>query len=287
MTNTDLIVSAIDWVETHLCEEFTVAELAAKIGYSFFHFSRLFHGITGHTPQDFILRRRISEAAKQIMNTKRKIIDIAFDFPFGSHEAFSRAFKKTLGVTPSELRKRRDDHLFLPFLNRLSPEYMHTLSRIIDYQPETVELPAFPLVGFVFYVETDFTLITKMWYQFHPLIKTIPDRVVPEKYYQLAFWNDIETMPGCFYMVGVETSGLDKIPVGMSGKVVPASNYLRFVHRGLAKHVGRTYKYIFQTWLPRSEYRLSQPYEFEYYGPKCLGPDNEDSESEIYIPVGE
>ncbi len=287
MINSGLIVSAIEWVESHLCEDFTVAELASKIGYSYFHFSRLFHGITGHSPQDFILRRRITEAAFQILKTKRKIIDIAFDFPFGSHEAFSRAFKKILGVTPSGLRKRRDEHLFLPYFNRFSPEYILTLGRIIDHQPEVIEIPEFSIVGFVIYVEKDYSLITRMWYQFHGLIESIPNRVKPEKYYQLAFWNDLHTMEGCFYMLGVETDGLNDIPLGMSGKTVPRANYLKFVHRGLSRHVDRTYKYIFQTWLPQSEYRLSYPYEFEYYGSKYCGADNEDSESEIYIPVSE
>ncbi|WP_088832481.1 GyrI-like domain-containing protein [Paenibacillus tyrfis] len=44
-------------------------------------------------------------------------------------------------------------------------------------------------------------------------------------------------------------------------------------------------KYIYETWLPQSEYALILPYEFEYYGSAYQGPDNEDSETEIYIPI--
>ncbi len=58
-----------------------------------------------------------------------------------------------------------------------------------------------------------------------------------------------------------------------------------YIHKGLACNVGLTYRYIYETWLPQSDYKLPLAYNFEYYGKNHFGPDNEESESEIYIPI--
>ncbi|MDA3901511.1 MAG: hypothetical protein PF637_13465 [Spirochaetes bacterium] len=52
-----------------------------------------------------------------------------------------------------------------------------------------------------------------------------------------------------------------------------------------ANLVGNTYKYIYETFLPETEYKLPYLYNFEQYGERSLGPDNEESISEIYIPI--
>ena len=75
------------------------------------------------------------------------------------------------------------------------------------------------------------------------------------------------------------------INIQFTAKILPKQTYLRFFHHGLANKVGYTYKYIYETWLPDTEYKLPHLYNFEYYGDGHKGPYNEDSVSEIYIPV--
>lgn len=54
--------------------------------------------------REYLRHRRLSFALKQIRDTDRSILDIALDYGFSTHEAFTRAFKEAYGITPSEYR---------------------------------------------------------------------------------------------------------------------------------------------------------------------------------------
>ncbi len=100
------IANAIEFIEAHLQEETSVAEMADAVCYSLFHFCRMFNAITQHTPYDYLMRRRLSNAAQVLLATDRKIIEIGFDYQFNSPETFARAFKRMFGMNPNEWRKR-------------------------------------------------------------------------------------------------------------------------------------------------------------------------------------
>jgi AraC family transcriptional regulator len=68
-------------------------------------------------------------------------------------------------------------------------------------------------------------------------------------------------------------------------QILPPIRYLKFIHKGRSCDIPSTYKYIYGIWLPKTEYRISIPFELEFYGEGYLGPDNENSVSEIYIPL--
>jgi AraC family transcriptional regulator len=59
---------------------------------------------THHTPYDYLIRRRVSEAARALLETDNRILDIAFDYQFNNPETSSRAFKRMLGLQPSQWR---------------------------------------------------------------------------------------------------------------------------------------------------------------------------------------
>jgi AraC family transcriptional regulator len=97
---------AIDYIEANLTQEIDLSEVAAAAGYSLFHLSRLFRAMTGETPGGYIRKRRLSEAACQLLTSKRRILDIALDHQFGSQAAFTRAFRAAFGISPGAYRKR-------------------------------------------------------------------------------------------------------------------------------------------------------------------------------------
>ncbi len=86
-------------------ETLTLSVLAKKLGYSEFYISRKFKEISGMNLRDYMGQRNLSFALKEVRDTTRGLIDIAFDYGFSSHEAFSRAFKALYGVSPSNYRK--------------------------------------------------------------------------------------------------------------------------------------------------------------------------------------
>lgn len=86
-------------------EALTLKYLAQKLGYSEFYVSRKFKEISGMQFRDYLRYRKLAFALKQLRDTERGILDIALNYGFSSHEAFSRAFKEAYGITPSEYRK--------------------------------------------------------------------------------------------------------------------------------------------------------------------------------------
>lgn len=96
----------LDYIEKHLEEKITNGQLADIAGYSEYHFLQLFKGHTGETVMEYICRRRLFRAMDEIVAGGR-IIDAAFRYGFESHSAFSRAFKREFGFSPSLLRTLR------------------------------------------------------------------------------------------------------------------------------------------------------------------------------------
>jgi len=99
------IQNSIDYIENNLSEKIELNSLAKRSYFSQFHFHRLFHKFVGESIMDYVRKRRLSEAAKDLKVTDLKINEIALFYQFNSQESFSRAFKKNYGITPREYRK--------------------------------------------------------------------------------------------------------------------------------------------------------------------------------------
>ncbi len=106
-----------EFIEDHLTEPVTLAELARAARYSMYHSARMFKEMTGRTPFEYLRMRRLSAAAVELSKEERRVVDVAFDFVFDSHEGFTRAFARQFGVPPSRLHEVAwPAHLFHPAL---------------------------------------------------------------------------------------------------------------------------------------------------------------------------
>ena len=114
------ILAALTHIEAHLCDKLTIQDLADVSGYSLFHFTRLFNQFVGLTPYDYLIRRRLSDASEALLMSDKRIIDIAQDYQFGSHETFTRAFNRLFVMPPSQWREQGaiNKNLLLPPLGR-------------------------------------------------------------------------------------------------------------------------------------------------------------------------
>lgn len=83
----------------------SLKSLAQRLGYSESYFSRKFREISGMQLRDYIRGRRLAFALKEVRDTQRSILEIAVDYGFSSNEAFTRAFRESYGVSPSEYRR--------------------------------------------------------------------------------------------------------------------------------------------------------------------------------------
>ncbi len=96
----------LKYIETHICESLTNKQLAKIAGYSEYHFIRLFKEYTNMTCMHYIWKRRLIKASGDIANGFR-IIDVAFQYGWHSHSAFTQSFKREFGFSPSLLRTMR------------------------------------------------------------------------------------------------------------------------------------------------------------------------------------
>jgi len=101
------IVNEIDaCIKRHDDEALTLNNLSHKLGYSEFYISRKFKEISGMQFRDYLRYRKLAFALKEVRDTQNGFLDIALNYGFSSHEAFTRAFREAYGITPSEYRKK-------------------------------------------------------------------------------------------------------------------------------------------------------------------------------------
>jgi AraC-like DNA-binding protein len=104
-----------DYIRKHITQPITLRMLAQAAGYSPWHSTRIFKEVTGNSPFEYIGMLRLTQAAVRLRAEDVRIIDVAFDFVFQSHEGFTRAFTRHFGVTPQHFNKNTPPpHLFMP-----------------------------------------------------------------------------------------------------------------------------------------------------------------------------
>ncbi|GAB6109923.1 AraC family transcriptional regulator [Fusibacter bizertensis] len=98
------IQETIEFIEDHLSEEINTENLAKIASLSPFYYQRLFSRLVKKPVAEYIKLRRMARATEALLQKDRRILDIALDLGFSSHEYFSRTFKDTFGMTPTEYR---------------------------------------------------------------------------------------------------------------------------------------------------------------------------------------
>jgi AraC-like DNA-binding protein len=124
------VQSMQDYIELHIKEPITMYMVSRAAGYSPWHSTRIFKELTGHTPFDYIRTLRLSQAATKLKDEDVKIIDVAMDFVFETHEGFTRAFSKHFGVTPRSYRKNALPSR--PFLPERARDYYYRVQKEED-----------------------------------------------------------------------------------------------------------------------------------------------------------
>lgn len=92
-----------DYIEAHLKENLSLDVLAAEAGYSIYHFLRKFKVCFGISAMEYVKRRRLFAASREIENGRR-ILDTALDYGWQTHSGFTRAFQSLYGYSPALLR---------------------------------------------------------------------------------------------------------------------------------------------------------------------------------------
>jgi AraC-like DNA-binding protein len=102
------------WIDAHSRRQIDLEDAAGEAGLSPFHFLRLFSGVLGVTPHQYLVRSRLRHAARRLADHGGSITDIAFDVGFGDLSNFVRTFHRAAGVSPLRFRQasRGDRKIF-------------------------------------------------------------------------------------------------------------------------------------------------------------------------------
>ncbi|HEY3398471.1 MAG TPA: AraC family transcriptional regulator [Armatimonadota bacterium] len=278
------VYEAIAHIEANLGETINVPEVAEQAGYSVFHFGRIFQGVTGETVMDYVRKRRLTEAARALVETDRRILEVALDWQYDSQEAFGRAFKRAYGVTPGDFRRRR---AFAPLRLPLS---------LIDLQPrglkgvlmETriVSLPVMRVIGMPYVGKNEHEEIHAMWGDFLPRRGEIQGKVRPGV--MLGVCGDAQEDGSFRYVAGYEVEAGAPVPEGMIAWEVPAATYVVVTQHGPLDDAERGLRaavaYVYQEWLPQSGYRTASTPDLEWYDERFDTAEGE-SEMDVYTPI--
>lgn len=109
---------AIDFIERDPRSRLTPGAVSRASFYSTPHMYRVFRAVVGMGIKEYIRARRLSIAAEELLQGRRKVIDLAFDLRWSSPEAFSRAFKAAYGLSPLRFRESANE---VRLFERVSP----------------------------------------------------------------------------------------------------------------------------------------------------------------------
>jgi AraC family transcriptional regulator len=274
------IHASIDYIEGRLKESITVADIAAAAGYSLYHYIRTFNHVVHHTPYDYLIRRRLSEAALELLAGDRRIIDIALDYQFNNHETFSRAFKRMFNLQPSQWRERSE----IPYrslLPRLTSAYLEQINQGAFLKPVLVEQKKIFLIGLV---TTGRDTTPELWSILNETLQEILPQEGKHKFYRVNC-HPKRREDRSFYFFGVETTSLEPPQPPFVIQALPAGSYARFLYRGKSDSLHLALDYIYTTWLPKSGCRLADSIEVEFYRNKIPQEGELGIERYIYLPL--
>jgi AraC family transcriptional regulator len=276
----DPVQKALWYVESHSREPVTLDSVARSCRVSAFHLTRAFGATTGLSLMRYVRARRLTEAARQLAHGATDILAVALDAGYGSHEAFTRAFRDQFDLTPEQVRSQaHSDNLLLvePIMTSATPGTELEPPRFENYRPIL-------FAGLAERYDCQSSGgIPDQWQRFGPNIGRIPGQVGSIAY-GVIFNFDSE---GNFdYMCAVEVSGPSALPKGLSNLQVPGHKYAIFSHRGHIAGIRATMSAIWSEWLPQSGHKAFEGPTLERYGPE-FNPRTGMGGLEIWVPIEE
>jgi AraC family transcriptional regulator len=271
---------ALWFIESHLADALTLDEIAGVAGISRFHMVRAFAAATGLSVMRYVRARRLSEAARALAAGAPDILKLALDADYGSHEAFTRAFRDHFGMTPEAVRAATClDHLKLQ-------EPIQMDSTLTDnLQAPRFETSKPLLVAGIGerYNHESAAGIPGQWQRFQQAVDDIPGRIGKIAYGVCCNGDDAGNFD---YIAGVEVSDFSDLPRQFAKVRIPEQRYAVFTHREHISTIRRTVNTIWNHWLPASGLKASDAPTFERYD-ENFDPTTGDGGLEIWVPVKE
>lgn len=139
MDQIDALNKAVDYIETHLADDIDMARPARIAGCAPGSFARLFSLLAGLPLGEYIRRRRLTRAGYEVRSADARVLDIALRWGYDSADAFTRAFARQHGATPTQVRRDGAPlHPFLPLSFHLTAKGAKDMVFAVENKPEMV-----------------------------------------------------------------------------------------------------------------------------------------------------
>ncbi|HEX3029763.1 MAG TPA: helix-turn-helix domain-containing protein [Clostridia bacterium] len=295
----DRIQNSIEFIENNLDKDFSLKDVAKASGFSISHLHKIFFAATGFSIRRYIRNRRLSNAAKQLLKTDRKIIDIAVDSGFNSHEVFTRAFTQLYAISPNNYRTNRKELLafkkFELFGKEIEKKYQNIRK---DIKINVMELKSckITLVGMELRTSVQDAIERKtvpiFWRdRFIPRLGEIKNMKQP--YVSVGYEVHSPETDELYHMACVEVMYSAELE-GMVCRILPEKNYAVFSTDKALSPVEYSVliQYIYGEWLPMSgqktlcDYTIDMNYSNVYYSDEYYTQAQKTaSKLKVYIPV--
>jgi AraC family transcriptional regulator len=250
---------ALWFIESHFGRELTLEEIADAGCVSRYHMSRVFALTMGYPIMRYVRGRRLTEAARALVDGAPDILKVALHVGYGSHEAFTRAFREQFGMTPEAVRAQGN-------LNNVRVmEPMRMQEQLLESVEARLEEGGVLLIAGlgVRYGCENSVGIPAQWQKFVPHLGSIAGQVGRKAYGVMCNYDD----DGNFdYTCGVEVSDFSRVSTDWSRIIIPAREYAVFTHRDHISTIRSTWATIWNKWLPESARKVSDAPNFELYG---------------------
>lgn len=277
------------YIEAHLKDQLTVIDIANEMGYSLYHFSRIFYAYQGMTPMEYVHVRRL-QAALVELSEGRKIIDIAFEYGFETASGFSKAFKHKYRMTPTQMKRK------IQMMQRNSPKEAFGSLPILY---TTKEIAEFYICGYCFEMDYDSinysNNMVAYWnkYEENNIEERLYNELNPNKHGEIGIIiRDSSNSTKHKYLLGVmaqdKSNNTDwfnyKISAGKYVVITCPPVDMRCNDTDFAKMIKNVWNYIFNQWFESVDFEYDESREaFEYYDERCHY--RKDAVMDIYIPI--
>ena len=269
---------ALWFVENRLSDEMSLNGIADVVGVSPQHLARAFGAATGRSLMAYARGRRLTEAVRCLADGDASILAVALDHGYGSHGAFTRAFRDEFGVTPDAFRRNPAQYAL-----RLTEPVQMDKSKLIDLDPPRFENgERLCIAGFAARYSFEASEgIPDQWRRFGPHVGHVPGQLTPETYGVSYNFDDAGTIA---YLAGVRVRDFSAIPGEFATIVIEPRRYAVFKHSGHVIGLHRSHYTIMNDWAPKSDFVIASVPNFELYH-RDFDPETGLGTIEIWMPL--
>lgn len=294
-----LVYESTLYIHDKYGEQISISDISTRAYFSPSYFAKVFHVFTGFTIGSYLGHYRMYQAAKELVESNKRIVEIAFDAGFLSQQSFTKSFSKAYGITPAQFRMQKPAIPPFPPENMwkesvLSMELMDCFKNVRFIKKDDIFVVGFE-TEINYNIEGGTDSIGGVWEKLKAtgVADSINDRIF-DGTYGITYGETSDGMAK--YIAGIEVSTLANMLPGFVGRKFEASEYAVFDTTLEIIWEGMFYKTLHEKWLPDSGYKYRENpadgfYEWapfiNYPAIEVYPKDMKDTRSlmHIYVPV--